>query len=144
MKLKTLVCFPVLVCLVVFLLYSSCKKDNLVELQDTDIDTTSVCDTAFTISYQNDIVPILQFSKHSNAESCYACHDEDSYFVRGLGNRLDGYSFLKTYVDDDRLLCAIKHEGCAGAQNMPEVGDKLEDCDILRIEAWVNQGAPNN
>jgi len=144
MKFKTILYFPVLTCFIVFLLYSSCKKDNLVELQDNGIDTTTVCDTTFVISYKNDILPILQFSKHNNAEACYACHDEDSYFVRGLGVRLEGYSFLKTYVDNDQLLCAIKHAGCAGSKNMPEVGDKLEDCDIQRIEAWVNQGAPNN
>jgi len=115
----------------------SCKKDNLEDLlkdQSTNTDST-VCDTSFTISYQNDLVPTLSLN-------CYSCHDVNNFQVAAAGIRLDTYSDLMVKVNDGKLLCAINHE--LGCTPMPLGGGKLSDCFILRVEAWVDQGSNNN
>ena len=126
------------------ILWSSCTQENLDELLEDNTGNT-LCDTSFSVSYQNDIVWILRFTKNpSTSEPCYNCHSQATS-GRGGGRVFDTYNGLKTYVDNEQLLCAIKHLGCAGAQPMPYLaGEKIPDCDINRIEAWINQGAPNN
>ncbi len=109
--------------------WSSCKFDSLEELED------SICDTSYVASYQNDVVPIL-------TAECYECHDATFYIYLGGGNLLEGYSNLVNYVNDSRLLCAIKHSGCAVP--MPYGRGKLPDSDIAKIKTWVCQEALNN
>ena len=71
--------------------------------------------------------------------NCYVCHDAAANF----GNiTLEGYDNLKVYVDNGRLLGAIKH--LDGFSPMPQNATKLLDCDIEKIEAWIGDGAPNN
>lgn len=89
------------------------------------------CDT-IDMSYQNDILPIIQ-------DNCYRCHDQANNF----GNvTLEGYDNLKTYVNNGKLLGAIKHE--AGFSFMPRNEAPLLDCQIAKIEQWINKGALNN
>ena len=125
----------------------SCKKDNLQELileGNNNNNNNSECDTNFTVSYQNDIVPILRFNKHPGlAEECYACHTAATS-ARGDGILLDTYSNLRVYVLSGELLCAVKRLGCPNVENMPYLGVPLEACDIARIEKWINQGSPDN
>ncbi|GIV34777.1 MAG: hypothetical protein KatS3mg031_2312 [Chitinophagales bacterium] len=151
---------PLAVILISFIfLWMACRKDNVKKLECNATEgcqwieqadscacnaLSAVCDTGFTLSYANDIEPIL-YKKHGNERSCYDCHDAKSPdFSRGLGIRLDGYNALKVYVDNGQLLCAIKQTGCSNAVSMPYLEGKMSDCDILRIEAWINQGAKNN
>ena len=116
--------------------WSSCKKDDLFTLQGGDCDTcTAVCDTAFEVSYANDIVPILE-------ADCYVCHNAFSAPVEAEGNVLEGYSNLLPYAQDGRLMGTITHAD--GYPAMPQDDDKLSDCKIARIEAWIRQGALNN
>jgi hypothetical protein len=49
---------------------------------------------------------------------------------------------MKKYVDNGELLGSIRFE--AGYSGMPKNQSRLADCDIEKIEEWVNQGAPNN
>lgn len=123
------------------LLGASCTKENLQDLLGAS-PGSSQCDTSFVVSYQNDIVPILRFTKNpATSEPCYNCHTQATS-ARGGGRILDTHAGLKTYADNGKLLCAIKHQGCATA--MPFLGEKIPDCDIRRVEAWINQGAPDN
>lgn len=115
--------------------WSSCKKDNLEELMKQDTTGTVVCDTSFVLSYTNDVVPIL-------SKECYSCHNSLSAPFLAGGNVLDNYNSLKVFVENDKLLCVIKHT--PGCLQMPRGGAKLSDCRIARIEAWVNQGYPEN
>lgn len=102
------------------------------------------CDTSFTISYLNDILPTIE-------SKCYDCHD--AIWSSGFGGnlRLDSYEFFKAKVDDGTLLCAIKWEAqCSGvwmprlSRGSTERGKKLSDCFILRLELWISQGKENN
>ena len=94
------------------------------------------CDTSHVISYSKEIVPIF-------SENCYHCHGGDA--ANGAGIMLDQYDWVYTMaVDLGQLVPAIKHE--PGVVPMPQdiYPQKIPDCDISKIEAWVNQGAPNN
>ena len=89
------------------------------------------CDTQ-SATYSGMVQPIL-------SNNCLVCH---SAAVNTAGITLEGYSNLKTYVDNGRFLGAIKHQ--PGFSSMPQGAPQLPDCDILKIEAWVLDGAPNN
>lgn len=93
------------------------------------------CDTTVSISYHSDIVNILQ-------QNCYRCHAVDKYAFAGGNNRLDSFPSVQIMVFNGLLLKAINHS--PGVVPMPYDGGKLSDCDIMKITAWVNRGAPNN
>ena len=84
------------------------------------------------VSYTNDIVPILQ-------NRCYKCHAEGL----NLGNvTLEGYDRLKLLVNSGRFLGAIRRD--PGFSPMPQNEAMLPDCQIMKISAWIEAGAPNN
>jgi hypothetical protein len=90
------------------------------------------CDTT-DVSYAEDIVPIL-------SSRCYMCHSNLS------GASLGSNIFLEDHADvtgnATALLGSIKHE--ASYSPMPKGGGKLSDCSILKTEAWIDQGMPDN
>ncbi len=90
------------------------------------------CDTT-SISYQTNIVPILQ-------ASCYSCHSGTASL--GAGIKLDTYTSVRTYATNGLLLNSILHNGLAS--NMPKNASKLPDCSINKIRAWINRGSLNN
>lgn len=89
------------------------------------------CNTT-SLSYSVDIAPIIE-------TRCFECHDEQAV---PSGIRLDGYDNLKAMVDIGRLLGAIRHE--SGFSPMPKDQGKLPECEILKIQQWVQDGALNN
>ena len=98
---------------------------------EEEIYPTLECDSQ-DMSYINDIVGILQ-------QDCYVCHSA----VANNGNvTLEGYDQIINYVNNGRLLGAIKHE--SGFSAMPKNQAKLLDCEIEKIESWILDGAPNN
>jgi hypothetical protein len=124
--------------LIVIPLFSSCYYDN----QEVLHPSGTTCDTAgIAISYATDIVPILSASCSINNSSC---HNSSTSF------RLDTY----TGVHDQAvaissscsglLVLAIKHQCVAPVDFMPQGGTMLDNCNIMKIEAWVNRGTPNN
>jgi hypothetical protein len=93
--------------------------------QMTDCDTESVM-------YSSTIVDIV-------SARCYKCHAA----ALNLGNvTLEGYQKIKIYVDNGRLLGAIKR--LPGFSPMPQNEAMLPGCDVNKIETWINNGAPNN
>lgn len=84
------------------------------------------------VTYAGTILPILE-------ANCFICHGESI----NTGNvTLEGYDNLLNYVNNGRLLGAIRHE--SGFSPMPQNQPQLVECTIQKIEAWVNSGAPNN
>ena len=91
------------------------------------------CQTA-NMSLQANIQPILE-------RNCYVCHSTST----GVDNGnviLEGYDNLKVYVDNGKLLGTIRHDN--GFKPMPQEASKLGDCDIAKIEQWIQDGALNN
>lgn len=106
--------------------FSSCYYDVEEELYP------SIECATLDMSYQSDILPILM-------ADCYACHSASANF----GNvTIEGYDALVRYANDGSLLGVIKH--ASGYSPMPKGGAKLLDCEIAKIETWINDGALDN
>jgi hypothetical protein len=89
------------------------------------------CDTT-GMRYSLDVLPILE-------ANCYNCHANG--IVNG-GVSLDGYRNVVLQVQNGKLVPAITH--APGVIPMPFDGGKLSDCNIAKIEAWINEGSPDN
>jgi hypothetical protein len=108
------------------LLLAGCYVDNAEDLYNCSVNPSAV-------TYTNTIAPIL------TANGCTGCHS---------GSRPDGghnltiYSGVKTVADNGRLWGAVNH--LEGFKPMPQGGGKISACDIKRLKAWMDAGAPNN
>ncbi|MBO2010542.1 cytochrome c [Hymenobacter negativus] len=99
-------------------------------------DPAPECDVANeTITYARVISPI--FDAH-----CRECHNTADANVKGAGYDFSNYQGINQYYSPTRMLGCIKR--LPGYPPMPQNRDKLSDCDIQRIEAWIAAGKPNN
>lgn len=85
-----------------------------------------------TVSYSNDIEPII-------SGKCYACHSVGSTISTII---LEEHENIKKYAEDGSLYGAVSHS--VGYSPMPQGGAMLPDCDLEKINEWVQNGAPNN
>jgi hypothetical protein len=115
----------------VFICMESCYYDVEEELYPG-----TACDTT-NVSYSNTVFSILE-------TQCLNCHNNANSSVLGAGIDLEGYTQLKTYVDNGKFLSSITHDGNASFMPKSANNTKLPDCDIAKITAWINAGAPNN
>jgi hypothetical protein len=114
-----------------FILMESCVKE---EARQPD-PLVQTCDT-ISASYSNDIRPILNTSCVGSS-----CHSDVGAPISG-GISLQDYDDAKQYADNGQLVCAVKGDGC---EIMPPVGViPLTQEQILQIECWAFNGAPNN
>ncbi len=112
---------------IILTLLPRCEYHNEEELYGT-----TECDTS-DYSYSTFILPLLE------ENDCIACHS----LMDAKGNViLEGYDNLMESLNDGSFLGAIRHD--PGYEPMPEGLPKLPECDILKVELWVNAGAPNN
>lgn len=119
-------------------LFSACYYDNVQELNPT-AGLFQKCDTTGTISYSNDIVPIL----NTNCGTTNSCHGVSNT----SGYNLSGYDGLSDQAMNGNLVHSITHDpALTPAQWMPNNcgGCFLNTCSIDKITAWVNRGFPNN
>ena len=119
-----------MICLIMLLVFG-CTKQNEETLSDSTGTTTCKTDS---MSYTSDVVPILQ-------SYCYRCHGNGNTGGSG-GINLDGYTNLKPYADNGKLVGNITH--APGFVPMPYGQPKMPDCEINQIVAWVSQGTQNN
>jgi len=110
------------------LFLSSCYYDNEEYLYP---DNGSNCDTT-GVQYSTDIAPLM-------ASTCNACHSA----VSPSGNIVTSdYNGIKTAIAGGLFWKAVNHE--QGATPMPLNGNKLATCELARIKAWIDAGAPQN
>lgn len=101
---------------------------------------TPTCPLPATVSYTTDVYPIL-------TKNCRtACHN--SVTLQGNFDMAD-FTQVKYWATPANgkngvswLVGNIRHD--SGFNAMPQVGDKLSECDIALIKAWADAGAPNN
>jgi hypothetical protein len=111
----------ILLAVPLFLLLS-CGKEVAEDIRPSVCDTTNMTFTA-------NIQPIL------NSGTCLSCHTGSGAF----GNiRLDSYQAVADIAP--RMLKSVKHDPSLGISQWMPPGGKLSDCQILQIEAWINQG----
>lgn len=112
-------------CTGLFVTLGACYYDIEEDLYPNGCDTTNV-------TFSGGVVPILE-------STCVTCHNQLSQNGSVL---LEGYENVKIVVDNGKLLGAIMHE--PGFSAMPQGGPMLPDCSIMKIQAWVDAGAPDN
>jgi hypothetical protein len=110
---------------------AGCYYDNEEDLYGNGPDNP--CDTS-QVSFIKDIQPIIVQMCGYNG-----CHGE-SFPSDNIA--LNNYDNIVNTVSPELLLSSIAHDG--NASNMPKNGNKLPDCDIAKIEKWINDGQPNN
>lgn len=113
-------------CILCLLSFIACAYNDEETLYPPD-----TCDTS-QVTYSLVVAPIIE-------SRCYDCHDQLAV-VSGIP--LAGYDNLKNMVDAGRLIGALRHQ--VGFSPMPKDRPALPECEILKIENWVAQGAPNN
>lgn len=117
----------IMILLTLTFLIQSCYYDNEEELYPQP----AACDTT-NVSYSNDVWPII-------SSNCTSCHSGGA----PQGNvSLENYDDIVIAAKNGSLLGTIKHED--GWSPMPKGGGMLNDCDISKIEIWVDDGTPNN
>lgn len=103
---------------------TACYYDN--EAEQYGVTT---CDTV-GISYSADIQPIIQ-------ANCISCHTPGG---QQESSPFNTYEEVKLYTTNREIADRVIGNGVA---LMPPSG-AMSPCNQLKIEAWVNAGAPNN
>ena len=89
----------------------------------------SSCDTTGVVTYQKQITALL-------ASNCNSCH---SGTTAQKGIRLDSYAAVKTYLDNGKLMAAVK-----GTSIQMPPGYKITNCEMRQLELWKSTGATQN
>ena len=112
---------------------SGCYYDNFAELHPSA--ALNACDTTKTISYSQDIVPILNNSCGINN----SCHSSSNTSNVDLSN----YAGVDTSVVKGKFYSSVNWDGFAS--KMPKGSPtQISICNITQIKKWVAAGAPNN
>lgn len=95
---------------------------------------STTCDLS-NVTFSATVKPILQ-------ASCLSCHSNSTANGSGGGIRLENYSDVKVQAQNGKLMGTINH--ASGYQPMPQGGGKLSDCEISKLQKWIDNGTPNN
>lgn len=129
MKRNLLKFAAVLALAVAFLIQNACKSSS----SNT---TTTVCDTSAAVLFSATVKPIMD-AKCATA----GCHDA-TYSAGGYA--LNTYAGVKACVTAGRFMGSMNQVSGSGYSYMPKGANKLDQCDINKIQKWVNAGALNN
>lgn len=104
-------------------LFAGCYYDVEQELYGASCDTTAV-------TYSGTVAPMLQ------ANGCLGCHAAPA--TAGNNIVLDNQASIANLVQQNRFI--------SGADRMPPSPSPpaLTDCNMDKLRAWANAGAPNN
>ena len=114
--------------------FQSCYNDNEADLYGTTTMPTT-CDTTGS-KFSTFVSPLI---KSKCAIS--GCHDAVS---QSGGVNLSSYATIKSYISSGKSVLLGSINQSAGYSKMPKGSAKLADCDISKIEAWINGGLLNN
>ena len=107
-----------------FLFIVNCSKDKALPTNNTN---NNICDSVDSVSFSNDIEPIL------NGNGCYGCHSSTSPLFN---------DYNTVYNNKEDILLAIQHD--LSKSPMPKGMPKLNDSLINKVYCWIENGAPNN
>ena len=88
------------------------------------------CDTT-SVTFAKTVSPLIQ-------NYCFGCHNGPN---AQKGIHLETYQDISAVASNGMLMGVI--EGRSGYPLMPPAGS-LSSCQIAQIQAWINQGSPNN
>lgn len=132
---KAFFLIPLILTSVLILITQSCAYDNEEELYPTTTPTT--CDTT-QAKFAAFVSPLI-----SSTCAISGCHTAASAPV-SAGVNLSSYTTIKAYITSNKtaFLGSIKHD--QRFSTMPKSAAKLSDCNIKKIEVWINAGLLNN
>lgn len=94
------------------------------------------CDTTNS-QYGKDVAPIIK--TNCLDQGCHTSSNPSGLIV------FETYSGVQSMVSGDRLMNAIKQTYPTGStKNMPPAANRISDCEINKIQSWINHGAQNN
>ncbi len=128
MKRNLLKVTVVLILSIAFVSQNACKSTS----SNT---TTAVCDTSAAVLFSATVKPIMD-AKCATA----GCHDANG----AGGYALNTYAGVKACVNSGRFMGSMNQVSGSGYSYMPKGANKLDQCDINKIQKWVNAGALNN
>lgn len=112
---------------------TSCYYDKADKLYPSN---GGACDTTNS-QYTSDVKPIIK--TNCLDQGCHTSSNPSGLIV------LETYSGVQSMVSGDRLMNAIKQTYPTGStKNMPPAANKISDCEINKIQSWINHGAQNN
>ena len=112
--------------LVLVFLPSGCENNN-----ELDLYGETECDT-INITWESAIADILN-------KYCVECHGPVIHYNNV---RHDSYDSEMIVVNDGRLRGVVNH--LPGYKKMPFERGKLPECDLKKINIWLDNGAPEN
>jgi hypothetical protein len=124
------VIITVSVTLAILFALNSCYYD--VESQLYPVGSAN-CDTT-NVTYSITIRGILQ------TYSCLGCHSGTG--ASGGNIILDNYNSVRLYGQNGKLYGSISH--ASGYIAMPQGGNKLSNCNIIKVKKWIDLGMINN
>lgn len=95
---------------------------------------STTCDLT-NVTFSATVTPILQ-------ASCFSCHSNANAASSGSGIKIQNYADVVTLAKNGKLMGTITH--ASGYQAMPQGGGKLSDCEISKIQKWIDNGTLNN
>jgi len=108
------------------LLFEGCYYD----VEDELYPSNGVCDTV-DVTYLGTIAPLLN-------QNCNACHSGSA----PSGNiDLSNYTNVKLKAENGSLYGSMNHD--PNWSKMPQGGNKLDDCSLLKVKTWIDKGSPN-
>ncbi len=126
--LKNVFAFSIIACWL-----TSCTYEKAEDMEPGAGDTllAEVCDTS-VITFTASLKPLFISKCGTDNSSCH--QDENST----SGIPLLEYPSVVGQVDVGKLLSSVTRDG--NAEEMPQNENKLDDCSINKIRAWINQG----
>ena len=113
--------------LVFGLFATACNSDD-----EAEPETPATCETT-GLTYTNDIAAIINGSC-----AVAGCHNTGTTSTFPMGT----FAETSVAVGFGRIIGSINHEMDFLPMPYPEGAEKLEQCTIDKITAWINDGAP--
>ena len=110
-------------------LASSCYYDK----EDLLYGSGGNCDST-AATYSGTVAPIM-----NSYCATGGCHNASS---AAAGVVLDNYNGVKAIASNGKLIGTVNW--ASGFSPMPKGGSKLPNCNITKLQQWINAGAPNN
>lgn len=124
---------PIVLAFIIISTTQSCYYDVESELYSTT--GTTSCDSS-TAKFSTFVSPLI-VSKCATS----GCHNATT---AAAGVNLDGYTNIKNYLTRSSSVFFGSIKRTSGFSPMPQGGSKLADCDITKLQLWVNAGLLNN
>ena len=127
---------PFLICgsiVAVSTLVESCYYHNEAELYPAPATTT--CDTS-TAKFAAFMSPLM--TAQCATSNCHSASRQSA------GINLSSHTAIKNYISSNKAVFLGSIKRSPGFSQMPDGGAKLSDCNITKIETWINNGLLNN